>query len=158
VIRRASVECHDLDVTDEPEGARPTAPVLTDLSYGRRVQLAFSEYQLVDAYVGEYLVFVSAAGLDVRSPVLTSLGGDGLPDFIRGLADSFPGWSDTRRWRSLEDQLRLEATWQSGGHVALHFQVRPSVYDKWMLNVEFTLDAGEEMNLLSEDLRAFFND
>ena len=27
------------------------------------------------------------------------------------------GWSEVRRWRSLDNQLRIEATWANRGHV-----------------------------------------
>jgi hypothetical protein len=146
--------CDDLVVTDQP-GA-PTGPVLTARSFGRRVELAFSEYQPMDDYVGEYLVFASAEGLQVRSPVVTSLGGDNLSGFAYGLAQDFRGWPGPRRWRSLEDQLSIEATWHNRGHVNLRFGIRPSIYDSWTLSVDVQLEAGEEMQRFGEELQAFF--
>lgn len=53
----------------------PTGPVLTAHSWGRTVRLAFSAFRPVDEYIAEYLVLVSAEGLEVRSPVVTSIGG-----------------------------------------------------------------------------------
>lgn len=106
---------------DQPGDAAPTGPVLTARSWDRKVRLAFSDYRTMDDYVGEYLVFASAEGLQVRSPVVASLGGDDLPVFVKDLAERFRGWSGVRRWRSLEDQLNVEATWHDGGYVALRF-------------------------------------
>jgi uncharacterized protein DUF6228 len=76
---------------------------------------------------------------------------------MQELADDFRGWDGTRSWRSLEDQLRIEATWQSGGHVRLLFHLTPSVDDKWTVSVAFTLEAGEELRTLSKDLAALMS-
>jgi hypothetical protein len=144
-------------MTDRPDLDIPTGPVLTANSWGRTVRLAFSAFRPVDEYIAEYLVLVSAEGLEVRSPVVTSVGGDDLPGYIAGLAEDFRGWPGVRRWRSLEDQLRVEATWNNGGHVVLRFHVRPSVYDAWQISVDITLEAGEQMKRLSQDLKAFLS-
>jgi hypothetical protein len=112
---------------EEPDAG----PVLTAEPWERSVRLAFSGYEATDDHVGEYVVSADADGLAAQSTVVTTLGGDGLAEFIQKLADDFRGWPGTRHWRSLEDQLQIEASWQSGGHVALRFQIRLSVYDKW---------------------------
>ncbi|HET7531631.1 MAG TPA: DUF6228 family protein [Nocardioidaceae bacterium] len=88
----------------------------------------------MDDYVGEYLGSASAEGYRFGSPVVASLGGDDLPVFVKDLAERFRGWSGVRRWRSLEDQLNVEATWHEGGYVALRFHIRPSIYDKWTVS------------------------
>ena len=55
-----------------------------------------------------YVADVRDSGLEAQIKVVT-LGDDDLPGFLRGLADDFRGWPGTRHWRSLEDQLRIEA-------------------------------------------------
>lgn len=132
-------------------------PVLTSRAWERQARLAFASYQPGDEYVSEFTVTVNADGLTASAPVISTLDGYGLPSFMRELADDFRGWDGTRSWRSLEDQLRVEATWQDGGHVALLFHLTPSVYDKWTLSVEFTLEGGEELQTFSKDLAAFLD-
>lgn len=131
--------------------------MLTSRTWERQARLAFASYLPGDAYIGEFTVTVSADGLTASAPVITTPEGYGLPGFMQELADDFRGWDGTRLWRSLENQLRVEATWQDGGHVALLFHLTPSVYDKWTLSVEFTLEAGEELRTFGEDLDAFMN-
>lgn len=145
-------------MTEKPETGGSAGPVLTahhNLDE-RQVQLSFMAYQPMDNYVGEYLVTALAETMQVSVPVIASLGGDNLPGFIRGLTEDFKGWQGVQSWRSLEDQLRIDAEWRSGGHVVLGFHLTPSVYDKWKLSVDITLEAGEEMTNLSRDLEAFF--
>lgn len=143
-------------MTDESFAGAADGPVLTSRSWERQVELAFTSYQPTDDYVGEYVVRVTADGLSALVPVITSVGGDNLPGFIDGLCEAFRGWEGSQHWRSLEDQLRIEATWADGGHVRLRFRARPSVYDLWAVAACVTLEAGEEMRRLGADLRAFF--
>ena len=133
-------------------------PVLTSRAWERQARLAFATYLPGDGYISEYTVKVNADGLTASAPVITTADGYGLPGFIQQLADDFRGWEGTRSWRSLEDQLRIDASWKHGGHVALLFHLTPSVEDKWTLAVEFTLEAGEELRSLGEELAAFTNE
>jgi hypothetical protein len=110
----------------------------------------------MDDYISEYVVRVSADGLSAVVPVIASVGGDDLPGFVDELCGAFRGWEGARHWRSLESQLQIEATWVNGGHVQLRFRARPSIYDKWAVSVDFTLEVGEELQQLGADLRAFF--
>ncbi len=57
----------------------------------------------------------------------------------------------------LEDQLRIDASWRSGGHVALVFHMTPTVYDKWSLSVEIALEAGEQLQHLAREFEAFMS-
>lgn len=142
-------------MTDLPEET-PTGPELTARRPERQVRLAFSDYQSRDDYVAEYLIKVRGEGLAAVVPVITSVGGDDLPRFVDNLSESFRGWAGVRRWRSLEDQLQIEATWLNGGHVVLRFHLRPSTYDMWTVSVDITLEAGEETKQLGVDLHVFF--
>lgn len=129
-------------MTDAADGGEATGPVLTARSWERRVELAFSDYRSMDDYIGEYLVRVNADGLTAMVPVIASVGGDDLSAFVDELSEDFRGWDGTRHWRSLEDQLQIEATWADGGHVRLRFRARPSIYDLWTVTVDVTLEAG----------------
>ena len=132
-------------------------PVLTSDRWGTPVRLAFSSPRHpYDDDMVEYLIEIESDGLKVTSPVMSLAGGDGLPAFLEGLADDFRGWSGVRSWRSLEDQLRIEATWSNRGHVSLHLRVKPSVYSVWDLGALFTVEAGAEMQSLAADLARFF--
>lgn len=130
--------------------------MLTSRASERQARLAFTSYLPGDGYISEFTVTANAEGLTATAPVLTTPGdGYGLPGFMKQLADDFRGWEGIRSWRSLEDQLRVEAAWHDGGHVSLLFHMTPSVYDKWAVTVEFTLEAGEELCRLGEDLASF---
>jgi hypothetical protein len=104
----------------------------------------------------DYLVDVQDSGLQVSLGV-TSLSGDDLSGFLRGLAENFRGWAGARQWRSLEDQMRIEASHDGQGHVTLMFRLRERVYgDRWELSVPFTVEAGAEMAALADAVEVFF--
>lgn len=131
-------------------------PVLTSRAWERQARLAFVSYLPEDDYISEFTVTANADGLTAIAPVTTTTGdGYGLPSFIQELADDFRGWEGIRSWRSLEDQLRVEAAWRDGGLVTLQFHMTPSVCDMWTVTMNFTLEAGEELRRLGEDLAAF---
>ena len=121
----------------------------------RQVRLAFSTFQRLDHYTCGFIFTGDAADLSARVTVITETAGDDLPGFVRELSENFRGWTGTRMWRSLEDQLRIDATWRSGGHVDLAFHLRPSVYHHWTATIEITLEAGEELRNLGEELLIF---
>jgi hypothetical protein len=50
-----------------------------------------------------------AEGLVCDLPV-ESLGGDGLDTFLAGLVQDWKGWPDTRHWKTVFGELRIEAT------------------------------------------------
>lgn len=78
-------------------------------------------------------------GLEAQIKLIT-LGDDDLPGFLRRLSEDFRGWPGIRRWRSLEDQLRIEAAHDGSGHVRL----------------PFTVEARAEMMALADTFEAFF--
>jgi Family of unknown function (DUF6228) len=103
----------------------------------------------------EYIVKVSGHGMVAEAPVMNLGDGIELPDFIQELAHNFRGWAGTRAWKSLEDQLHVEATWSSGGHVELRFRITPSVYDPWAACVVVPVEAGAEMQALADTLGGY---
>ena len=106
--------------------------------------------------VVDYLVEVQDSGLQVGLGVI-SLSGDGLSGFLRGLAEGYRGWAGARQWRSLEDQMRIEASHDGRGHVTLMFRLRERVYgDHWDLSVPFIVEAGAEMAALADAVEVFF--
>lgn len=133
-------------------------PVLRSPPGERQARLAFTSFLPGDGYINEYTVTVNADGLVATASVISTPDGHGLPDFIQQLSDDFRGWAGTRSWRSLESQLQVDATWHTGGHVALQFHLTPSVYDKWTVGVEFTPEAGEELQTLGRELAAFMTE
>jgi hypothetical protein len=124
---------------------------------GSEIRLVFSAPQRPwSDEIVDYLVDVGGAGLEARA-VVTSLEGDSLADYFADLAEEFKGWSGIRQWRSLEDQLRVEARWGSRGHVTLTFRLRPKAYDvPWDLSIDVDVEAGAEMEALSVAVANFF--
>lgn len=117
--------------------------------------VAFDDYRTVDADLGEFLIRVEADRLTATCPVLIWHSGDGIAAYLTALTESFRGWEGVLTWRSLESQLRIDAEWQTGGHVSLAFAMTPSVYDHWTLVATVTLEAGEELARFTQDLAAF---
>lgn len=150
--------CKDGPVDRDSQDSAPTGPVLTARAWERHVRLAFTDYRRLDDYICEYLVVAYGNGLEARAPVIASLGGDGLAAFMNQLVDDFRGWEGSRHWRSLEGQLGIQASWQSGGHVLLRFCMRPSIYDLWTTSIDITVEVGEELKRLADDFRSFLAD
>jgi hypothetical protein len=131
-------------------------PVLSSEQGEREVTVTFSAFQRIDSYISDYLITVAAERLTATAPVTSDSDGDHLVAFIEELAEGFRGWQGERTWRSMEDQLRISATWRSGGHVALTFRATPSIYDKWAVTADVTVEAGEDMRRFADDLAIFF--
>lgn len=104
-----------------------------------------------------YQVQLHAHGL--RATVeITSVHDDALPAFLRDVADDFRGWPGVRHWRSLEDQLRLEATHDRLGHVTVLTRLRPRAYlSHWDVCLPLTIEAGAEMTALADTLTLFYH-
>ncbi|MEU9828490.1 DUF6228 family protein [Micromonospora chersina] len=86
-----------------------------------------------------------------------TLNGDGIVSWAVDLAESYEGWDGVRAWKSLEHDLRIDATHNSRGHVHLRFVIRgPQGCDPsaWEASVVVTLDAGEDMRRLVAELGA----
>ena len=100
-----------------------------------------------------------ATGHGPRATVeITSLHDDALPAFLHDLADDFRGWPGVPHWRSLEDQLRLEATHDRLGHVTVLTRLRPRAYlNHWDVCLPLTIEAGAEMTALADTLTLFFH-
>ncbi|MGW0435333.1 DUF6228 family protein [Micromonospora sp. NPDC003197] len=83
----------------------------------------------------------------------------GMTKFVETLAADWSGWDGVRRWRSLEDELELDACHDGRGYVSLGVTLRASgLYldnTRWSARVVFKLEAGEEMTHLAADLAHF---
>jgi hypothetical protein len=66
-----------------------------------------------------------------------------------------PGWSGSRSWAT--NHLKLTAAFHSRGHVELRWTLRPRVsrQDSWEASVTTWLEAGQQMTMLTADIRAF---
>ena len=70
-----------------------------------------------------------------------------LADLFREIAEAWRRWDDERSWRSLEGEVRLRATHDKLGTVALTVGLRSDVYDPtegflWTADGKLFLDAG----------------
>ncbi|HWS35858.1 MAG TPA: DUF6228 family protein [Actinoplanes sp.] len=83
--------------------------------------------------------------------------GDGLTAWAAELAESYGGWPGLRTWRSLEQDLRIDASHDRRGHVTLRFTVRgPRGFadDAWEASVQVGFDAGEDMRRFAVEVAA----
>jgi hypothetical protein len=78
-----------------------------------------------------------------------------LPGFLQQLADDFRGWPGKRTWRN--NQLTIDATFRSGGHVELKWKLRPwtSQQAAWEASVTTWIEGGQQLAALASDVRAF---
>ena len=78
-----------------------------------------------------------------------------LPAFLAQLAADYCGWPEERTWQT--NHLALRATFHSGGHVALTWDLQPwaSRSDSWRASVTTWVEAGEQMSNLAADVRQF---
>jgi hypothetical protein len=66
---------------------------------------------------------------------------DGLPDLFEAMASDWRGWSGAKCWESLEGELKLTATHDGLGHIALDVVLGP-LYEEWKAQGTLVLEAG----------------
>lgn len=81
-----------------------------------------------------------------------------LADFFEQQAQDWRGWKGIREWESLAGDLRIEARHEYG-HVQLRVTVRRMRPDwgnhGWLATGDLTIEPGEQLTRVSEDLQAF---
>jgi hypothetical protein len=82
-------------------------------------------------------------------------GTNGLQELIASTAKEYKGWSGTKRWVSLEAQLRIEATSDRTGHATFLFSLGQMLGAGWNTTLQITLDVMERERLAGQ-LRSFF--
>jgi Family of unknown function (DUF6228) len=103
-----------------------------------------------------FVVSAQAPGLDVRLEGVTNfVVGRGLVRFIDGL--DFRGWRGEQRWANADRDLKVNARYDSGGHVALTWTLQPwrSAYGGWDVGVTAWLEAGAAKDGFSAQLHDF---
>lgn len=80
----------------------------------------------------------------------------------QGLAGDWRGWNGTREWWALEGEMGLDACHDGRGNVTLGVTLKRSrtsyADDAWSARVVFTIEAGEEMTRLANDIRHHFDE
>lgn len=84
----------------------------------------------------------------------------GLASFIEELQTNWRGWDGERTWESLEGDVRVGATHDSGGHVQLSVRLapirdRPRQQLEWQLVAAIWIAAGEDLRDLARRAREF---
>ncbi|WP_155848469.1 DUF6228 family protein [Arthrobacter sp. 35W] len=94
--------------------------------------------------VESILVTVDLLGLRASRRVVTINGFDDLLRFFNDLSLNWRGWSNTKTYESLEDDLRLTA--KHDGHVRFSIELlQASERQGWSLTGELVIDPGEEL-------------
>ena len=78
-----------------------------------------------------------------------------LSEFVEALARDWQGWEGVRCWRSLHDELFLDARHDGRGRVSLGVTLgcnRPSDVDRWSARAVFRIEAGEELSGVAAQL------
>ncbi|TQS39957.1 hypothetical protein FL583_37375 [Cryptosporangium phraense] len=87
-----------------------------------------------------------------------TLDGDRLNIWAAELAESYVGWEGVRSWKSLDHNLRTDATHDWRDHVSLRFILRgPRGYepDAWEASTYVEIDASEDTRHLAGKIAAF---
>jgi hypothetical protein len=112
-----------------------------------------------DGYVRKAGVEVRADGMTARTTAtLTAVFDpiDGLVSFFAGLASGWRGWEGKRHWEALEQQMAIEAWHDGRANVMIAVTVRrpQKTYadDAWSARVVFTVEAGEQLIAVSENI------
>ncbi|RLV04429.1 permease [Streptomyces griseocarneus] len=118
----------------------------------------FCDWSRLDEYVVAFTVEGVAAGMRARLDSVRISYWDGagpLDAFLATLARDFRGWEGERTW--VTNQLVVTATFRSGGHVRLCWTLRPdfSVDDSWECSVTTTVEAGEQLSWLADEMQGF---
>ncbi|MEV6872103.1 DUF6228 family protein [Amycolatopsis sp. NPDC051128] len=103
-----------------------------------------------------FVVGARAPGLDARLEGVTNfVVGRGLVCFVDGL--DFRGWQGEQHWANADRDLKVSARFESGGHVALTWTLRPwrSACGGWDVTVVTWLEAGAAKDDLVARLDAF---
>ncbi|WP_248761600.1 DUF6228 family protein [Pseudarthrobacter sp. SSS035] len=126
---------------------------------GRRERLTFGDVQRgPDGELLSMSVSVELENLRARREVTAhyELGFADLCGFFTDLAGHWQGWSGTRAYKSLEGDLLLEAA-HTGSHIELSFTLQdPSFHDSWSVRGKLTIDSGEELMRVTENLLNLF--
>lgn len=101
---------------------------------------------------GTFDVEMRGTGLTAMRTVFT-FGFSDLPGFLAELADAWRGWTGVKEWNSPERDLTIAATYQSGGHVELHFTLRDGVLPTWTSSLDVDVEAGAEMTSIAGSIR-----
>lgn len=75
-----------------------------------------------------------------------------LAAFFAAMATDWRGWEGVRAWRSLEDELSIEA--QHDGHIRLKIELRDAYPWAWAATAHLALDPGEQLSIVAADLEA----
>jgi hypothetical protein len=79
-----------------------------------------------------------------------------LPELFDEMAAQWRGWSEAKRWKSLEGELELSFTVDRMGHVAVSVRLAESLYpDSWRVQATALVEAGQ-LESLAKSVRNFF--
>jgi hypothetical protein len=95
---------------------------------------------------GDYFqVSVVAHDLSATRRVCAYTDGAGIARLLADAAKEWTGWAGAKVWESLEGELRIELSTDHLGHVTVAVRVRsdPGGADRWELDAELGLDAGQ---------------
>jgi Family of unknown function (DUF6228) len=92
---------------------------------------------------GDWTATLSCGALEAAL-VFYELRLGGLPEYFEALAKDWRGWSDERRWESLEGDVALIAVHDGHGTVRLRASLRTEAFaqHRWNASAELLLDAG----------------
>ena len=95
---------------------------------------------------GEYFrVSVTARDHSASRHVYAYTDGAGIARLFAEAAREWRGWTGTKQWESLEGEFRIVLTIDRLGHVTVEARVQsdPAGPDRWQLEAELGLDAGQ---------------
>jgi hypothetical protein len=107
-----------------------------------------------EGWIEYYDLRLESYEMNAKVKVENALYGVSIWEFFKELDDNWSGWEDSKSWRALEDEFRLEATISKTGHVNLCFILNSNNY-VWHAIANIQIDAGQ-LSQLSRGINRFF--
>jgi hypothetical protein len=109
--------------------------------------------------IESFVVKVARCDLYAAAKVWTGYTGSQPAEWWCGLAENWRGWPGELQWESLEHELRLVATNDRRGHIAIRIQLRSGFRDyDWSVAATVMVDAGQLEGLAKHAISFFGED
>jgi hypothetical protein len=105
-----------------------------------------------------FIVELRGVALAVKREVYTYTDARGLSNFFSSLSAHDRGWTDTRRWESLEGEFSISAQCSALGHVSFSIRIRDMLggLEEWDVSAQLVTELGA-LTVIAKHARSFFD-
>jgi len=126
--------------------------VLTSVKGNARLELRWQ-----DAKSDLMTVKLDFENLNASAPVYAYMKLQILTDLFANMASHWKGWSGEKSWESLEGELKLRCTSDTGGHITIQVELTSGhghVPPTWKLGAVLVTEAGQ-LDTIASNFKAF---